>query len=161
MLYSADFWVAIGFLVFFVIVWKVGGFKAILEGLDARGKRVSAELEEAKRLREEAAAVLAEYKRKREEAERQATEIVSAAREEAERNAAEAHQKLDDFIRRRTLAAETKIAQAEAQAAADVRAAAAEAAVKASEAILRERLAGSAGDALVTKSLQEVRAKLN
>ncbi|HEX8167808.1 MAG TPA: ATP F0F1 synthase subunit B [Beijerinckiaceae bacterium] len=161
MFFEAEFWVAVAFLVFVAIVWKVGGFKALTEGLDSRGKRIQAELDEAKRLREEAAGVLADYKRRRGEAEREAAEILSAAREEAERTAEEAHRRLEDFIRRRTAAAETKIAQAEAQATAEVRAAAADAAIQVSETVLREKMTGEAAQSLIAQSLADVRRKLN
>ncbi len=160
MLMTAEFWVAVAFVVFMAIVWKVGGFGAMTKGLDGRAKRVRHELDEARRLREEAAAVLADYKRRQTEAEREAEAIVASAREEAERIAAEGHKRLDDFIARRTKAAETKIAQAEVQAAAQVRAAAAEAAVKVSETILRERMQGDAAQNLVRSSLGEVRNRL-
>lgn len=160
MLMTAEFWVAVAFLVFMAIVWKVGGFKIMTKGLDGRATRVRHELDEAKRLREEAAAVLADYKRRRSEAEREAETIIASAREESERAAAEGRQRLDDFIARRTKSAETKIAQAEAKAQADVRAAAADAAVKVSETILRERMQGDAAQALVRSSLGEIRTRM-
>ena len=77
---EAEFWVFVAFVIFVAIVWKVGGFKSIVGGLDARAERIRAELGEAQRLREEAAGVLAEYQRKREAAEREAADIVAAAR---------------------------------------------------------------------------------
>jgi F-type H+-transporting ATPase subunit b len=161
MFYEPEFWVAVAFVIFAAIVWKVGGFKAITGGLDSRGERIRAELAEAQRLREEAAALFAEYQRKREAAERDAADIVAGARAEAERLAKEGEEKMADFIRRRTAAAETKIAQAEAQASAEVRAAAVEAAVKASETVLRGQLQGQAAEDLISKSLADVRAKLH
>ncbi|MCJ2037737.1 ATP F0F1 synthase subunit B [Methylobacterium sp. J-059] len=157
---TAEFWVAVAFLVFMAIVWKVGGFGIMTKGLDGRAVRVRHELDEAKRLREEAAAVLADYKRRRAEAEREAETIIASARDEAERAAAEGRQRLDDFIARRTKSAETKIAQAEAKAQAEVRAAAADAAVKVSETILRERMQGEAAQALLRSSLGEIRTRM-
>jgi F-type H+-transporting ATPase subunit b len=160
MMLEAETWVAVAFLIFVAIVWKVGGFSALVAGLDKRGAKIKAELEDARILREEAQRVLADYQKKRLAAEAEAAEIVRTAKVEAERMAAEAHAKLTDFVARRTKMAEQKIAQAEAQATADVRAAAADAAVKASELILRSRVA-SDGEGLLAKGLQEVRAKLN
>ncbi|UMY20101.1 F0F1 ATP synthase subunit B family protein [Methylobacterium organophilum] len=157
---TAEFWVAVAFVVFMAIAWKAGAFGMMTKGLDGRAKRVRNELDEARRLREEAAAVLADYKRRRTEAEREAERIVANAREEAQRAAEEGHARLNDFVARRTKSAEAKIAQAEAQAAAQVRAAAADAAVKVSETILRERLSGDAAQALVKSSLGEVKARL-
>ena len=161
MFYEPEFWVAVAFVIFAAIVWKVGGFKALTEGIDSRGRRIRAELDEAKRLREEAAGVLADYKRRRGEAEQEAQEILASAREEAQRTADEAHARMEDFVRRRTAAAETKIAQAETQAMAQVRAAAADAAIEVSETILREKMAGDAAQNLIAQSLADVRRKLN
>ena len=161
MLYEPEFWVAVSFVIFGVIVWKAGGFKAVTEGLDARGRRVQAELDEAKRLREEASQVLAAYRRRREEAEREAEAIVAGAREEAERVARETQERMTDFIARRTAAAEAKIAQAEVQATAEVRAAAAEAAVRVSETLLREQVQGEKAQEILAKGLSDVRTKLH
>ena len=72
------------------------------EALDQRGKRIRAELDEAKRLREEAAKVLADYQTRRGEAEREAQDILAAAQDEARRTADEAHRRMQDFVDRRT-----------------------------------------------------------
>lgn len=160
MLLTAEFWVLVSFLVFVGIAWKMGVFGSMTKGLDSRGNRVRLELDEARRLREEAAAVLADYKRRREEAEKEAETIVANAREEAERAADEGHARLEEFIARRTKAAEQKIAQAETQAAAMVRNAAAEAAVKVSETVLREQYQGANAQDLLKSSLGEVRNRL-
>ncbi len=156
-----EFWVAVAFFIFVGIAWKMGAFKALVDGLDGRSAKISAELEDARQLREEAQRVLADYQKRRQQAESEADDIVKAARAEAERLAQDAHAKLADFVARRTKMAEQKIAQAEVQATAEVRAAAAEAAVKAAEGILRNRVHGGSGDALVSQGLAEVRAKLN
>ena len=161
MLYEAEFWVAVAFLIFFAIAWKAGAFSALTGALDGRGTRVQAELDEATRLREEASRVLADYRKRREEAEREAEAIVAGAREEAERISRETHERMTDFVARRTAAAEAKIAQAEAQAAAQVRAAAADAAVRVSETVLREQVKGEKAQELLAKSLADVRTKLH
>jgi F-type H+-transporting ATPase subunit b len=161
MFLEAEFWVAVAFVILMGVIWKVGGFKTMMAALDARGNRVRSEFAEAKRLREEAAGVLADYKRRREEAEREAEALVAAARDEAERTAEEAHQRMTDFVTRRTAAAEAKIAQAETDATAQVRAAAADAAIRVSETILREKMTGQTAQDLIAKSLAEVRTKLH
>jgi F-type H+-transporting ATPase subunit b len=160
MLASAEFWVGVAFVIFWGILFYFGVPKRLLSSLDGRGKRIADELAEARRLREDAQRLLKEYEAKRAAAEREAAEIVSSAKEEAERLARETQEKMADFVKRRTATAEAKIAQAEVQATAEVRSAAVEAAVKASERILRGELAGPAAEAMVTKSLGDVRAKL-
>ena len=161
MFLEAEFWVLVAFVIFAAIVGYAGGFTKIIAAIDGRGKRVQAELAEAKKLREEAAAVLADYKRRATEAEREAEGMVAAAREEAERVAQEAHQKIADFVARRTSTAEAKIAQAEVQATQQVRAAAAEAAVKVAEIVLKGEMRGETAEAFLGRSLTEVRGKLH
>jgi F-type H+-transporting ATPase subunit b len=160
-MFEAEFWVAVAFLLFVLVLFYVGAHKKILEALDSRAAGIKADLDEARRLRDEAQKLLAEYKRKQSEAENEAAAIVSEAKAEAERVAAEAKAKVEDFVARRTKMAETKIGQAEAQALADVRAAAAEAAVAAAEKILTDSAKGKVAEDLISRGIADVKAKLN
>ena len=126
-----------------------------------RSERIRAELDDARRLKDEAAKLLAEYQARHASAEREARDIIESAKAEAERIAADAKAKMEDFVARRTKAAESKIALAEAQAVADVRAAAAEAAVNAATTILSRTVKGDIADNLLSKGIAEVRQKLN
>jgi F-type H+-transporting ATPase subunit b len=161
MFFEAETWVAIGFVVFVAMLLSIGVHRTIGKALDDRSARIKAELDEARKLRDEAAGLLAESPRKRSEAEGEAQEIVSGARAEAERLAVEAKARIEEFVSRRTKMAETKIAQAEAQAAADVRAAAAEAAVAAAEKILRQEAKGDLASRLIARGIEDVGKKLN
>ena len=160
-MFEAEFWVAVAFVLFVLLLFYVGAHKKVTDALDERSARIKAELDEARRLRGEAEKLLAEYKRKQGEAEREAQAIVSEARAEAERVAAEAKTKMEDFVARRTKMAETKIGQAEAQALADVRAAAADAAVAAAETILTASAKGKVAENLIARGIADVKAKLN
>ncbi len=154
-------WVAVAFVIMVGVFLWFGIHRTVLTALDHRAERIKAELDDARRLKEEAANVLAGYKARRASAEREAEEIVTNARVEAERIAAEAKTKMEDFVARRTKTAENKIAMAEAQALADVRAAAADAAVQAASTVLSQSVRGSVADDLLTKGIAEVRQKLN
>ena len=154
-------WVAIAFIILMALFAYLGIHRTVLKALDHRAERIKAELDDARRLKEEAAKVLAEYKARHASAEREAQEIVTNARAEAERIAAEARSKMEDFIARRTKTAESKIALAEAQALADVRAAAVEAAVAAASTVLSQSVKGPVADDLLAKGIAEVRQKLN
>jgi len=160
-LLEAEFWVAVGFFLFVGVLVYFGIPQKMLAALDSRGARIKAELDDAKRLRDEAEALLAQYRRKRQEAEREADEIIAGARAEAERVAAEAKTRMEEFVARRSQVAEAKIAQAETQAVADVRAAAAEAAVAAAEKILTNTVKGKLADDLINRGIGDVKAKLN
>ena len=161
LLQEPETWVAVAFVLFLGVIVYVGAPKKMLGALDHRAARIKSELDEARRLRDEAAALLAQYQRKQQEAEREAAAIVADAKAEAERVAAESRAKMEEFVARRTKVAEGKIGQAEAQALADVRAAAADAAVTAAERILRDTAKGPIADALVAQGIADVKAKLN
>jgi F-type H+-transporting ATPase subunit b len=161
MLGEAETWVAVAFVIFVGVLIYFGVHTMITGALDQRSARIRADLDEARRLKEEAAALLAEYRRKQQTAEREAAQIVAGAKAEADRLAVEARTRMDEFVTRRTKMAETKIAQAEAQALADVRAAAAEAAVAAAEKILTQTVKGSVADDLIIKGISDLKSKLN
>jgi F-type H+-transporting ATPase subunit b len=156
-----EFWVAIAFFILMGVFAYLGVHRTVLTTLDHRADRIKAELDDARRLKEEAAKVLEQYKARRASAEREAEEIVTGAKAEAERIASEAKAKMEDFVARRTKTAENKIAQAEAQALADVRAAAADAAISAASTILSQSVKGEVADDLLAKGIQDVRTKLN
>jgi F-type H+-transporting ATPase subunit b len=161
MFFDPETWVAIAFVILMVVFGYLGVFKKAMAALDHRADRIKAELDDATRLKQEAAKVLADYKARTASAEREAADIIANARSEAERIATEAKAKVEDFVARRTKTAEGKIALAEAQAVADVRAAAAEAAVQAASTILSQSVKGQVADDLLAKGITEVRQKLN
>ncbi len=158
---AAEFWVLVSFVLFVLMLlyYKVPGL--MMKGLDDRAAAIRAELDEARRLREEAQALLADYQKKAREAEEEAKTIVEGARKEAEAMGAEARRALGEQLERRTRLAQEKIARAEAQAVAEVRSAAVEKAVAAAEAVLREKVAGATGSSLIEQSIRDLKSKLN
>jgi F-type H+-transporting ATPase subunit b len=158
---EAEFWVAVAFVILMGVFGYFGIHRTILKALDHRSERIQKELDDARRLKDEAAKLLAEYRARRESAVREAEDIIANAKAEAERIAAEAKVKMEDFVARRTKSAEGKIAMAEAQALADVRAAAADAAVSAAATIMSQTVKGQTADDLLARGISEVRAKLN
>ena len=160
-MFEAEFWVAAAFVIFVGVLGYFGVHKLLVKSLDDLRDRIKAELDDARRLKAEAEALLASYRSKQHEAEQEAQAIVSSAKAEAERLAAEAETKLEEFVIRRTKMAEGKIAQAEAQALADVRSAAAEAAVTAAETILARTVKDKVADDLIAKGIADLKGKLN
>jgi F-type H+-transporting ATPase subunit b len=160
-MFEAEFWVAVAFVIFVGVLGYFGVHKLLMKGIDERRDRIRTELDEARRLKAEAEALLASYRRKQHEAEQEAQAIVASAKTEAERLAVEAEAKIEEFVGRRTKMAENKIAQAEAQALADVRSAAAEAAVAAAETILTHTVKNKVADDLIAKGIADLKGKLN
>lgn len=161
MAFDATFFAFVGLILFLALIvyLKVPGMVA--RSLDERADKISAELAEAKRLREEAQHVLAEYQRKRKEAEAEAATIVAAAEREAAAFTADAKQKTEEFVARRTALSEQKIKQAEDEAVNAVRAAAVDLAIAAAEKLLAAKTDAAVQDNLFRNAVGEVKTRLN
>jgi F-type H+-transporting ATPase subunit b len=157
---GATIWATVALVIFIGIVVYFGVPKMITGMLDERIKKIEADLAEAEALRAEAKALLEDYARRREEAEKEAEDIVTAAREDAFRLTAEAKASLEAMVARREKAVADKIAQAEAQAVAEVRARSADLAVEAARVLLEKQVAAK-GDVLVDQAIKDVAARLN
>jgi F-type H+-transporting ATPase subunit b len=156
------FWVMIAFFAFvgLLIYYKVPG--TVTKALDARADAIRKELEEARRLRDEAQALLADYKRKSSEAENEAKAILEQAKRESEALASETRKSLTEAVERRTKLAEEKIARAEAQALSEVRSSAVDNAIAAAEKILKARASvASTAKSLIESGIRDLEGKLN
>jgi F-type H+-transporting ATPase subunit b len=160
LLHDAEFWTGLALLVFvlLLVALKVPG--AAFKALDAKAAKIQSDLDEAKLLRDEAEALLASLKARREETEKLAGEMLANAKAEAKRLEVEAKVKLEEQIQRRAELAERRIANAEAQAAAEVRAAAAELATQMAEGVLAARIAGAKSDPLIDAATWQIADKL-
>jgi len=156
-----EFWVLVGLILFFalLIYFKVPG--AAMGAIDGRRKAIQNELDEARRIREEAQTLLNSLKLKRLETERQAKEMLAAAEAEAKLYEAEAKAKLEESLVRRQALAERRIALAESQAAQDVKAAAADLATEIAGVVLESRLKGKRSDPLVDGAISQLASRLS
>src|SRR5471030_2202999 len=102
MFYEPEFWVAVAFVILMGLFAYLGIHRTVLKTLDHRAERIKAELDDARRLKDEAAKLLAEYKARYAKAEGEAQEIIASAKAEAERIASEVKTKMEDFVARRT-----------------------------------------------------------
>jgi F-type H+-transporting ATPase subunit b len=158
---NPEVWVLVALVVFFgllVMLKVIPG--ALFSALDGHAAKIQAELDEARTLREEAKAMLDGVKAQRDEAEAQAKAMLAAAQDEAKRLQAEASARLTETIARRAALAKRKIANAQAEAEAQVKAAAVDLAAQAAEAVLVSRLAGAKTDPLADSAIGEMAGKL-
>ena len=155
------FWVLVAFLIFVGALLYYGVPAMVGKMLDERADGIRRELDEARKLREQAQALLADYQRKSREAENEAKSIIEQAKREAEAMASETKKNLAESIERRSKQAEDKIARAEAQAISEVRATAVNTALAAAEKMLKARVPGQVGDNLIEQSIKDLKGKLN
>ncbi len=160
-IFEPEFWVAVSFFLFVGLVLYLGVHKKVATALDARAALIAKELEEARRLRDEAEKVLADYRRKQGEAVSETKNIVDLAVKEAEALAAETRKSVKEHFDRRMKLAEDKIARAEQDAVREVRSVAVDAAVAAAQSLIAKNLTADRAGKLVSESIDTLKSKLN
>jgi F-type H+-transporting ATPase subunit b len=158
---STEFWEWLGLLTVIAIFLRQRVPAFIAAALDARAAAIARELDQAKRLREEAESLLVEYRGKVEHAQAEAETILTETRAEAERFKIEAQAQLKAQLERRSRQAKERIAQAEAKAIAEIRALAADAAASAAAKLITSHLDAKKGEALISDSIGELSTRLN
>ncbi len=158
---TPEFWVAVSFVGFVLLIMYFKVPAQIGALLDDRADKIRNELDEARRLREEAQAMLAEFERKQRDAQKEAESIITLAKQEAEALAKETREKLKDSLERRGKIAEEKIPRAEEQAVSEVRSVAVNVAIAAAEQIIESKMTPAASKKLVDQSIKDLKTKLN
>ncbi|WP_378944825.1 F0F1 ATP synthase subunit B [Paracoccus sp. R86501] len=149
------FIVFIGVLVYFKVPALLGGL------LDKRADGIRNDLDEARRLREEAQEIYASYERRQREVKTQADQIVASAKREAEAQAAKAKEDLAASIERRLQGAQDQITSAENDAVRAVRDRAVQTAVAAASEILIRQVNAGQRSAGIDDAIEDVARRLN
>ena len=160
-IYEPEFWVAVSFFIFIGVLVYFGVHMKVVSALDARALLISKELEEARRLREEAEKVLADYRRKLGDVVTEVDNITALATTEAKNLAAETRQSLKEYFDRRIKLAEEKIARAEMEAVRELRSDAVEIAIAAAQKLIAAKLTPDRAKKLVSESIKALKSKLN
>ena len=161
LLNDTSFWAMLALVIFFgILIWaKVPGI--ITKQLDDRADKIRGDLDEARRMREEAQELLASFQRKQREAEAEAEAIVEQAKSDAKHLREEARVELAARMERRTALAEQRIAQAEAHAVAEVKALAADLATDAAAQLIAENTKKADHAKRLKDDLADLEIKLN
>lgn len=161
LLADTSFWAMLGVVIFFgiIIYFKVPGM--ITRQLDDRASKISNDLDEARRMREEAQELLASFQRKQREAEAEAEAIIEQAKADAKHLREESRTELAARLERRTAMAEQRIAQAEAHAVAEVKAMAADLATDAAAKLISDNLKKADHTKRIKDDLADLEGKLN
>ena len=159
-IYEAEFWVAVSFFIFIGVLVYLGIHKKVASALDARALRISKELEEALRLREEAEKLLADYRRKLGDVVTEVDNIMALAAKQAETLAEETRQSLKEHVERRIKLAEQKIARAEMEAVRDLRNVAVDVAIAAAQNLIAAKLTPDRAKKLLFESTKALKTLL-
>ncbi|MEK9573226.1 MAG: F0F1 ATP synthase subunit B [Alphaproteobacteria bacterium] len=150
-------WVALGFAIFVILVWKKAG-AALREMLDARSDKIRTELEEAEALRKEAKAQLDSFKGLKKEAEEEAKNIIANANLAAKRIRENAASKAEENIARREAQAAEKIKASEAAMVGEIKAKTAHLAAQAARQIITDKLDEKTALQLIDQSVEQIAA---
>ena len=156
---SQTAWVLIAFILFFVLVGKKL-WSALTTNLDQRKKMIENELNEAKKLREEAQAELNASLKKQKEINKQVLDIINDAKSTAKQIEADALKKSDIIIKRKEEQAKQKINNAQVEALNNIKNISAELSVKSAKVYIQNELDSKIQKALYSDSKQELKEKL-
>ena len=160
-LYNTNFVVLIAFLVFVgILVWKKVP-KLLGRALDDRAQMIRNDLDEARLLREQAAALLATYEARQKEVQEQSVRIIAAAKDEAIAAAAQAKADLNASIGRRLAAAEDQIESAVKSAERAVRDQAITVSIAVAGQVLAKQMTADGATASIDAAIAQVAAKLH
>ncbi len=154
-----EFWVLVAAVIFVAAVWKTAR-KALFGSLDERAARIRAELDEARKLRDEAEQLLAQYQQKERDAAAEAEAIITHASQEADRITAQSARDLEESLARRQRLAEERIAQAETKALDEIRAVAVDVAIGAARAVIVSEMDEERGGALLDAAIAALPQRL-
>ena len=156
---SQTTWVLIAFILFFVLVGKKL-WSALTTNLDQRKKMIENELNEAKKLREEAQAELNASLKKQKEINKQVLDIINDAKSTAKQIEADALKKSDIIIKRKEEQAKQKINNAKVEALNNIKNISAELSVKSAKVYIQNELDSKIQKALYSDSKQKLKEKL-
>ena len=156
---SQTAWVLIAFILFFVLVGKKL-WSALTTNLDQRKKMIENELNEAKKLREEAQAELNASLKKQKEINKQVLDIINDAKSTAKQIEADALKKSDIIIKRKEEQAKQKINNAQVEAINNIKNISAELTVKSAKVYIQNELDSKIQKALYSDSKQKLKEKL-
>ena len=158
---NTDFIVLLAFLVFVGILLYYKVPSAVGKLLDKRADGIRADIDEARRLRDEAQEIYASYERRQREVKGQADEIVANAQREARAQAEKAKVDLQHSIERRLAAAQDQIASAESDAVRAVRDRAVQVAVAAASEVLGRQMGAQDRMTGIDRAIDDVARHLN
>ena len=156
---SQTAWVLIAFILFFVLVGKKL-WSALTTNLDQRKKMIENELNEAKKLREEAQAELNASLKKQKEINQQVLDIINDAKSTAKQIEADALKKSDIIIKRKEEQAKQKINNAQIEALNNIKNISAELSIKSAKVYIQNELDSKIQKALYSDSKQKLKEKL-
>ena len=159
MYFDETAWVAIAFLLFFVLVWKKGK-KAILSLIDERSLLIEKELNEAKSLKEEALEELRVALQNQKNVSDEAENLIKEAKETAKKIQEEANLKSLEMIRRKEEQAKQKILSLETDSIKNIKEITSRIVIESSKIYIENNMDDKENINLISKSSNEIKSSV-
>ena len=156
---SQTAWVLIAFILFFIMVGKKL-WSTLTISLDQRKKMIEDELNEAKKLREEAQTEINASLKKQKDINKQVLNIINDAKSTAKQIEADALKKSSIIIKRKEEQAKQKINNAQIEAINSIKNISAELSVKSAKVYIQKELDSKIQKALYSDSKENLKEKL-
>jgi F-type H+-transporting ATPase subunit b len=153
-------WIGLSFVICLALIARYL-MPVINKSLDGRAEKIRDQLEQASRLRKEAEELLASYQAKQKELLAEAESLVENAKRDAVLIRERAATDLKQALERRSQQAQEKIARAEAEAVAHIRARIVDAATESARAIIASRAAGTPDDEAIARAISTIEKQIH
>ena len=159
MYFDETAWVAIAFILFFILIWKKGK-QAILSIIDERSSLIEKELNEAKSLKEEALEELRLALQNQKNVSDEAENLIKDAKETAKKIQEEANLKSLEMIKRKEEQVKQKISSLEAEAIKNIKEITSRVVIEASKIYIKNKLDNKENLNLISKSSNEIKSSI-
>ena len=157
--FSQSTWVAIAFVTFFILVGKKG-FSVLINILDKRKELVENEIEEAKKLKEQAQDELNASLKKQKVIINEIEDILNEAKEAAKKIKIDAEIKAAEIVKRKEEQAKQKINASETEIINQIKEIASKVVILSSEEYIKENINKNISKDIFSKTTKEINSKI-
>jgi len=150
-------WVLVAFIIFVILALVAKAPSMIAKILDSEIERIKNELNDARKLKEDANSLLADYERKVQNAQKEIEKILDQAKTTAKNHDESARKKVEEYIKRAEQQSIEKITQTEKMALSRVNQEIVSNSIEVAEKIVSENITEDNSKKLFSQSVQQIK----
>jgi|TARA_B110000014_G_C20082856_1_gene566059 F-type H+-transporting ATPase subunit b len=150
-------WVLVAFIIFVILALVAKAPSMIAKILDSEIERIKNELNDARKLKEDANSLLADYERKVQNAQKEIEKILDQAKTTAKNHDESARKKVEEYIKRAEQQSIEKITQTEKMALSKVNQEIVSNSIEVAEKIVSENITEDNSKKLFSQSVQQIK----
>jgi len=150
-------WVLVAFIIFVILALVAKAPSMVAKILDSEIERIKNELNDARKLKEDANSLLADYERKVQNAQKEIEKILDQAKTTAKNHDESARKKVEEYIKRAEQQSIEKITQTEKMALSKVNQEIVSNSIEVAEKIVSENITEDNSKKLFSQSVQQIK----